>query len=247
MLLLYLFLLTTPLMATDPAMGYIQQANQAYEEQDFPRAGSLYEKAINEGIINADLYFNYANALFRLENLGEAILYYEKALKLSPTDRDIQANLKFAYAQTIDKHPLPKYNVLTRFIWYLHSSYDLNLALWLALGLFSGLFGLGILLLFTSQRARILIYPFIALLAVGLVVLAPSLGFRIKDQETVRFAIVLSPSLEIYSGPGESYQALSKVHEGTKFEIEEVSENWAKVKLPNGTGGFVKYSELGKI
>ena len=84
-------------------------------------------------------------------------------------------------------------------------------------------------------------------LLVFLLFSVPSILIRINEQESVRFAIVLVPSLPIYSGPGDSYQVLSKVHEGTKFEIVELSQGWAKVKLPNGTGGYVQDSELGKI
>jgi tetratricopeptide (TPR) repeat protein len=242
-----LFFLVGLTFASEQGQLYIAQANQAYEEGEFTEAQQLYEKAINEGVVNANVYYNYANTLFRLDKLGESILYYEKALKLSPTDEDIKANLKFANAQTIDKHPQPGHNIITKFIWFLHSSYDLNSALWLALGLFSGLFLLGVLVLFIPQRIRILIYPLMGLMALGFLITIPSIAVRIHEQETVKFGIVLAQSLEIYSGPGESYQVLSKVHEGTKFEIEGVSNNWAKVKLPNGTGGYVKYSELGSI
>ena len=194
--------LINALQASDQGGIYIQQANQAYEEGNYPEAKSFYENALNEGVANSDVYYNYANTLFRLEKLGEAILYYEKALKLSPTDEDIQVNLKFANAQTIDKHPQPDYNVITKFIWFLHSSYDLNTALWLALGLFSGLFVLGILLLYLPQPSRFLIFPLMAFILLLLLTASPSIIFRMYEQEAVRFGIVLSPTLEIYSGPG---------------------------------------------
>ena len=246
-LVLGLILFTVTARASEQALVYLQQGNQLYEEGDFSDAREQYESAVNEGLVNATLYYNYANTLFRLNKLGISILYYEKALKLAPTDEDIKANLKFAYAQTIDKHPQPEHNILTKFIWYLHSSYDLNHVLWVALGLFSSFFLLGIMSLFLPRVSRLIIYPLMGLILACLLVLSPSIAFRIHDQESVRFAIVLSPVLELYSGPGESYQVLSKVHEGTKFEIVEISNNWAKVKLPNGSGGFVKYMELGKI
>jgi tetratricopeptide (TPR) repeat protein len=246
-LLLGLFLFTGTTPASQQAQIYFDRGNQLYEEGDFSNAREQYEKAVNEGLVNAVLYYNFANTLFRLNKLGGAILYYEKALKLTPTDEDIKANLKFAYAQTIDKHPEPEHNVFTKFIWYLHSSYDLNLMHWIALCLFSLIFLLGTVMLFLPGGARLIIYPLIVLILTGLLFIVPSLTLRINEQESVRFAIVLSPVLQLYSGPGESYQVLSKVHEGTKFKIVELSNNWAKVKLPNGASGYVKYAELGKI
>jgi uncharacterized protein YgiM (DUF1202 family) len=70
---------------------------------------------------------------------------------------------------------------------------------------------------------------------------------KIKDQETLRYAIVLKPAIEMFSGPGETFQVLTQVHEGTKFEIVETRGDWVSVKLANGKGGFVRLSDLGKV
>jgi tetratricopeptide (TPR) repeat protein len=245
--LLCLFAGGNVIHASEQGLIYFNQANQVYEEGDYSGANELYEKAVNEGLKSAAVYYNYANTLFRLKKLGKAILYYERALKLSPTDEDIQANLKFAYAQTVDKHPVPEYNALTKFIWGVHAGYNLTIALWIVLGLFTIIFILCVILLFLPPQAKLLFYPIIVLIGLFVIATSPSIGMRIYELEATRFAIVLSKNLDIFSGPGEGYQVLSKVHEGTKFEIKELAKGWAKVKLPNGTGGYVKFSELGKI
>ena len=233
--------------ANEQATKLFREGNKLYEESLYEEAAKSYEVAVNEGIMHPTLYYNYANSLFRAEKLGKAILYYEKALKLAPGDKDIQNNLKFAMAHTIDKHQEPQQNILTKFLWYLHMGYSLNMALWAVLILFSGIFGFFIILIYRGQRTRLLLMPLIGLTVMVLLAWNSSILLRIKAQEAVRYGIVLQKSLEIYSGPGKSYQALAKVHEGTKFEIEEVTNGWAKVKLPDGSGGFVLYSELGKI
>jgi len=242
-----IYLCLTEAGANEQATKYFNEANELYEESRFDEAVESYEVAINEGTQHPTLFYNYANALFRAEKLGKAILYYEKALKISPTDKDIQNNLKFAMAHTIDKHQKPQHNILTKFIWFLHSGYSLNMALWAILVLFSLIFGLFMLTIYKMQSIRLLIMTLIGLAVLILIIWTPSIFMRISEQESIRYAIVLEESLEIYSGPGSTYQALAKVHEGTKFEIEEVTDEWAKVKLPDGTGGFVLYSELGKI
>ncbi|MBF0431857.1 MAG: tetratricopeptide repeat protein [Fibrobacteria bacterium] len=246
-LLLIILLAASGLLAGEQGHVYFTDGNAAYEAGDFKLAKDSYEKALNEGVVSSELYYNYANALFRLKKLGESILSYEKALKLAPTDKDIQANLKFANAQTIDKHPAPNYNLFTKIIWGLHSGYNLNHALWAMLILFSVIFILAMLSLFLSPGLKLFTRVFIVLCLVPLVVIAPSAILRIKAQETSRFSIVLSPVLELYSGPGDGYQVLSRVHEGTKFEIEKITGDWAKVKLPNGKGGYVKITGLGMI
>ncbi len=245
--LLLLILIIGFASANEVATQHFNTGNNAYEKEDYSVATKEYEKAINEGVIHPVLYFNYANSLFRTDALGQSILYYEKALKLSPTDPDILANLKFAKAQTIDKHPDLEQNFVTKVLLYLHRGYSLSAALWVTLALFSLVFLWGGYSLFGRQRVKLLLYTLSAVSLIALLLMAPSVGYRIYENESAGYAIVLKESLSIRSGPGEGFEALAKVHEGTKFEIESLSKGWAKVKLPNGTGGFVAEAGLGKI
>jgi tetratricopeptide (TPR) repeat protein len=231
----------------DRATGFFLQGNAAYEKGDFAAAVDAYRKALDEGAVNDRLYFNYANALFRQSQLGMAILYYEKARKLAPNDEDIAFNLRFANAQTVDKNPVPEPDLLTKSLWVFHSAYSINQGMWIALGLFSACFLFGIFAIYAGKGFRGVLVSVIVLCGLGLLVLVPSLVYKIRQQETVRYAIVLTPALEMYSGPGDNYQVLTKVHEGTKFEIVEVRGDWASVKLLNGKGGYVRYADLGKV
>ena len=47
--------------------------------------------------------YNLGNAHYRLGKVGYAILYYEKALKLSPNDEDVMHNLALAKLNLKDK------------------------------------------------------------------------------------------------------------------------------------------------
>ena len=51
-----------------------QQANAAYEKSDYAKASDLYRQALDEGVADSRLYFNYANCLFRQNQLGMSIL-----------------------------------------------------------------------------------------------------------------------------------------------------------------------------
>ena len=233
--------------ALDRATRHYREANAAYEKADYAEAAALYRRAIDEGAASSRLYYNYANSLFRLKQLGMAILYYEKARKLAPDDEDIAFNLRFANAQTVDKNPVPEANVLTKALWIVHSAYSINQGLWAAAVLFAGIFLAATLALFAGSALRGLLYTAIGLGVLGLAALVPSLAYKVKQQETLEYGIVISPSLEMFSGPGDTYQVLTKVHEGTKFEIVEVHGEWASVKLLNGKGGYVRLADLGKV
>ena len=81
----------------------------------------------------------------------------------------------------------------------------------------------------------------------ALLAFSPSLLYKIHQQENEVYGIVLQPAVDMLSGPGENYQVLAKVHEGTRFEIVEQRGEWLSVKLANGKGGFVRANQLGKV
>jgi tetratricopeptide (TPR) repeat protein len=224
-----------------------RQGNAAYEKTDFANAADLYRRAIDEGVADPRLYYNYGNCLFRQNQPGMAILYYEKARKLDPNDQDIAYNLRFVNAQIIDKNPAEESNALTRAMALAHSAFSINEGLWISVGLFSLVFLAAILALFAGTAFRGALLTLMVLAALALLAMSPSLYFKIKEQESLQYGIVLKPAVEMFSGPGESFQVLTQVHEGTKFEIVETRGDWASVKLANGKGGFVRLADLGKV
>ena len=67
----------------------------------------MYEKVIAEhlekGEESPEIYYNLGNAYFRDNQIGKAILNYNRALLLSPGDSDIRHNLRFANTRIEDK------------------------------------------------------------------------------------------------------------------------------------------------
>ena len=92
--------------ATDAAAVTPEQlwdlANTAYIHNDFRTAIDRYRAIEAQGLRSAKLCYNLANALFKQERLGEAILWYRRALRLAPGDEDIRYNLAVAEARTKD-------------------------------------------------------------------------------------------------------------------------------------------------
>ena len=79
-----------------------EQANTLYNEGKFTEAIKQYESIIDNDKHSSELYFNLANAHYKLNNIAPSIYYYEKAALLNPNDKDIENNLSFAKNMTID-------------------------------------------------------------------------------------------------------------------------------------------------
>ena len=71
------------------------EGNSLYEKGNYKGAENIYEDIIKSGVINPYLYYNAANAAFKAGSTGKAMLYYERALRMSPRDEDIKQNLKY--------------------------------------------------------------------------------------------------------------------------------------------------------
>ena len=94
------FLLTIALVATlslqavAAPVDLVEQGNKAYDAKQYNKAIELYEQALKNGS-SSQLYYNLGNAYYRNNNRAKAILSYERALKLSPSNSDARYNLEF--------------------------------------------------------------------------------------------------------------------------------------------------------
>lgn len=230
----------------DAATEAFRAGNTAYEAGDFAAAEEAYARAAAAGAVDARLYYNRGNALFRLDRLGEAILMYERARLLAPGNADIRHNLEFARGRTVDKIPDSRDDALGRMLHRLQDSYPPAGGTWAALALW----GAGFLLLTAALFARGALRTGLRTLAVlafaALLAFAPSLVWKLHRLQSPNRAVVLDPVAELYSGPGEQYELLFRVHEGTAFHIVERQGEWLTVKLPDGRGGFVRADRIGE-
>ena len=101
-----------PVAATPTQMW--EQANAAYNSGDYSSALKLYEAIQTEGLHSAALYYNMANVYFKMDELAESILYYNRALRLAPADEDIRHNLEYAESMTKDSiEKIPEFILTT--------------------------------------------------------------------------------------------------------------------------------------
>ncbi len=225
-----------------------QNANQAYRAQAFDEAIELYMKILSEGYHSKEIYFNLGNCYFRLNQIGEAILYYEKALKINPQDNDIRYNLELANLRVIDRIELPPQFIL--FQWWdnlkLFFSID-QLTRLIALFFFAAIVSLILWLFVKRYRIRRWFLMICTLFGLVTIFWVYILVVRVREYNSFRQAIVLPYTVTIMSAPDENSTDVFLLHEGVKVHLEEQRGDWVKISLPDGKSGWLRSDNLGII
>ena len=84
--------LALPLAAANANIG---RANQAYKQELYNEALKLYLQEAERTGVSSDLYCNIGDTYYRLKDNVHAVLYYERALLLDPSNSDARFNLEF--------------------------------------------------------------------------------------------------------------------------------------------------------
>jgi tetratricopeptide (TPR) repeat protein len=232
--------------ACAPVNFWFEKAGKLYEQQSYDSAAWYYEQILSSGVSNSAVYYNLGNSYFRVKKVGLALLNYEKARKLAPSDADILANIKFANSVLIDRIPMPQQTFFGTILFRLHTLFPLNTQLWLLFFLILSLSALFAAGLYASPNVRLWLIYLSSLLLLATCALGASAGIKIYSSERAGFAIVLTPSLDAKNEPNGN-KLIFTAHEGTKFRVRKTIGEWSLVSLPTGLSGWVLTASLGKI
>lgn len=239
---------TTSVFATSTCPG-IDAGTKAYNENDYERAIDEWRSCVDNGIEDADLFYNLGNAYFRNAKLGFAIFYYKSALRLRPNDADIQHNLAYAQAMTKDKVDNDdEENPLLAGLFMAHHALSLKVQLFILLGLFwlITLAAIGNKISINDKRKNIFMGIIFALTAI-VCVIGASAGYKIFLAETEVTGVVTAADADVTSAPNNKAQTLNTLSEGTSFEVLSQQGQFVEIRLGEKVKGFVKTSDVGII
>ncbi len=243
--LVYIFIFFISLGAFAQNETAFKEANKLYNEGKYMDAIDKYESIVKSGEHSAELYYNLGNANYKLNRIAPSIYYYEKALQLSPNDKEIQNNLAFAQNMTIDAiEEVPEVGISKFFnklinVFGFDGWAKLTIVLML---LFVGLF-IMYYFAFATQRKRLAFIGSIASLFLMLL----SLTFAFQKYNMVQKdqpAIVFSQEAQVKSEPNLRSTEAFKLHEGTKVQILDTVNNWKKIKLVDGKTGWIPSDDI---
>ena len=216
------------------AVPTLAEADSAYIQGDYLKAISMYEWFIENQGSNATLYMNLGNCWLKRDEVARAILNYERAYLMDPSDPDIRFNLELARTFIV--------------AWFKKLLALLDVNGWAVLTVM--LFALTILLiglfLFSKKTGmRKISFSFSAfflLLSILSFIFATTQMGNIRNRDT---AIIMAPSVTVKSTPSGAGTDLFIIHEGRKVKILDSSmKEWVEIRLEDGNTGWIPVNAM---
>lgn len=230
------------------AQDNFEAGNKLYRQEKFEEAVKAYENVLKTKQHSAELYYNLANAYYKLNKTAPAIYYYEKALLLNPNYSDAKNNLQFAQNMTIDDIKPVQQVGFGKIIHDFTSSYTYDGWAKIAIG-FAVLFLLFFIGYYFSASTLLKRIFFVGLF-VALIALVISIASAIAEKasyENDKPAIIFADTVGIKNEPKENADNAFMLHEGTKVQIIETLDNWRKIQLADEKEGWVNKDALKEI
>jgi tetratricopeptide (TPR) repeat protein len=240
-----------PALPTLPLTASSEKFNagvELYSEGNFREALQVWLDLYNSGHRSASLNYNIGNAYFKLNEIPNAILFFERAYLLDPSDENINYNLSIARSLTVDRfQEIPELFFIK---WYNYLALILHGNIWGAISLVSFILCLVFLSVYIYSRTyRIKVTGF--WLAVILFVISGlTISFSWQNRTLVydsHKAIIIDPQVSGKSSPDNSGTNLFVLHEGTKVSVGDRVGEWYEIRLSDGNKGWVPVGSLNII
>ena len=224
--------LTTMPQTRAEADATFARANADYAAGKFRSAIDGYESLVKAGQWNPSLFYNLGNAHFRTEDFGRAILNYERALALDPTQPEAKANLQLvrdrARALELNRNWADEHlDFLTRdqFTWLAAAAF------WGAAAIVAGL---------AFSKRRPVVWIFALLLLSGVALGSATVVYALENGSAGRdLAIVTGKNIQARLATAESAGTVLALPPGSEIKILSTRGDWDYAALPNDLQGWI--------
>lgn len=251
------------LSAVLPAWAYDSApAEKAYGEGNYELAAALYSEALLREGTSAGLLYDLGNCYYQLGKEADAMLCYERARRLDPSNTTIRGNLEFLTSRVLDsnKAELKGRNInldadpesitdrLYRIIAIDHKSNGWAVFAVIAFILFVGAVAL---YTFTPNILARKTGFFSGLVFLGFTVIFIVFSYLAANKASkADEAILMSFTSELLDQPAHNARpATTPLHKGTKLKILGEKKGpdgteWIQVRLNSDNVGWIKKHEL---
>lgn len=220
-------------------------ADAEYLKGNYQQAAEDYKELLKSGE-SATLYYNLGNTYYRLGNITQSVIAYERALRLSPGDSDVRYNLQFVRSKTIDK--IVPVEEMFFVVWYRAVKNSMSIGAWATISTVTFVMMLVLLLVFYLSTKvwlrKASFYSALSLLVVFC--LSNVFAWQLKNEFDNRDgAIVVAPTSNVKKTPSDGGNDAFVIHEGTRVNIiDRTVKNWYSVRLDDGEEGWIKSDQV---
>ena len=219
-----------------------------YNGGDYLNAIDQFNEILINGEHSVELYFNLANSYYKVNDIPNSILYYEKALKIDPNNLDVLNNLKYSQNMLIDKIELLPTDQLSNILIKISNIFSINQ--WLSIGIIASYIFLILFILYYFKRdsnSKKKYFTFSSILFCISILFILTGITKFENQQTKIEAIIFDKKIDFRTEPNYRSEIQFNLHEGTKVKIKEELNDWVLVELSNGSNGWLELRSIKKI
>ena len=224
-------------------------ADSAYAEADYATAIHIYEQLLAAHGESSAIYYNLGGAYYKMDEIARAILNYERALLIDPSNADAKFNLELARSKAVDKNAVVSELFFVR--WYRDFAAIMSADSWSKVAILCFIILISCLALFIfskKSKTKKIIFIF-ALLSLSCTILAnviaSSQTAKLLHRES---AIIMEPSVTVRSTPSVNGTELFILHEGKKVKIKDDSmKAWKEIEIEDGNIGWLPAEAIERI
>lgn len=220
--------------------GLLKAANNAYQNNSFDESIQQYHKIIDNGYHSIAVYNNLGSSYHKSGDIPNAILFFEKGLKLDPFNKALLHNLNIAKEQ-LDSDIVQVPEFFLKKAWkYLFTRASSNI--WYILGILLSLLTVGAFGLWLLHSARQTkkkgFFAGIVLFTSSILCFFAS-SSQANFQYVAKTGVVMRSGIDLKSAPEDANEAIMTLLPGTKLFIVDKIGEYEKVRLENGQLGWV--------
>jgi tetratricopeptide (TPR) repeat protein len=229
------------------ARDLFEKGTEAYKAGDYESALTYFAEAESKSTGFA-VNYNLGNTHFKLNNIKESILYYERALKYEPANEDVIYNLRLANDLIVDRiENLPK-SKLNR--WWRDFRYGMGPDGWGLIAIALAIAASVLLLIYSFRfRPGVRRFGFYGgLIAIGLMICAITLAQSAKNFRVNNISgVIFTDKVDVKSEPRTESLDILVLHAGTKVDIIDQEGDWYEIQIASGDRGWLKAETIEEI
>lgn len=221
------------------ASASMQEAADRYDEGDYAGAVAAYEQLEDDGYYSFSLFYNKGVSHLELNEIGQAIAYFEKALLLDPGNEDALHNLEVARQRTLDQVEYPEKKGISTLLSSIVMAANMQTWAMVAVALFIAAALAIVMLAFRKRKRKVWMYTAFGCIASAMLFTSLAVS-QYHQLSQAHVAVIMTPKVVVRNAPTPDADEVFTLHEGTRVDVLQIKNGWLEIELNNNQGWILE-------